>query len=341
MSGPSDIPAAIGLNLHSHLEGSVRPATAAQLAMSLGVPPPSVGWDAALHMGEPGTLTAFLGHVAHAYPLFRTREALYRLAWEAVEDAMLDGQAFLELRFGPATHAGPSMPLEAVVDAASSGIRDASRRTGLPAGLIVCALRHDDPDTNRAVAKAAAASAGLGVVGFDVAGDEHHFPSLAPLREPFAIAAAAGLGLTAHAAEAGPASAVREAVHLLGVSRVGHGSRIADDPELLRWAADTGICIEVCPTSNVLTAASQSFERHPVRAFLESGCRVVVGDDDPTTTGSRLSREMASLRERVGLDAVQLASIHATSIDMAFTDAATRAAIRARMMPDAAERPAT
>lgn len=331
MTRPTDAVPAVGLNLHSHLEGSVRPATAAELAQRFGVPAPADGWDAALQMAAPGTLTTFLAHVAHAYPLFGSADAVYRLVWEAVEDAMRDDQAFLELRFGPATHASPSLPLHAVVDAASSGLRDAARATGMPAGLIVCALRHHDPDTNREVARAAARFSGDGVVGFDVAGDELLFPSLEPMREPFAIAAAAGLGLTAHAAEAGPPSAVRDAVEMLGVSRIGHGSRVADDAELLRWAADAGICIEVCPTSNVLTGAAPSHDAHPVRAFVDAGCRVVVGDDDPTTTGSRLSSEMAGLTTRVGLSPLQVAAIQATAVEVAFADASTRAVIRSRL----------
>lgn len=285
-------------------------------------------------MAEPGTLTTFLAHVAHAYPLFRSPETLYRLVREAVEDAMSDGQAFLELRFGPATHASASMPLEAVMESATSGVRDAARETGMPAGLVVCALRHHDLETNRAVARAAAHYAGRGVVGFDVAGDELLFPSLQPMREPFGIAASAGLGLTAHAAEAGPADAARDAVELLGVSRIGHGSRIADDPEMLRWVAAAGICIEVCPTSNVLTGAVASHARHPVRAFLDAGCRVVMGDDDPTTIGSRLTAEFAALRDRVGLDASHVAAIQETSVEMAFVDASVRSAIRARQTPD-------
>ena len=96
----------------------------------------------------------------------------------------------------------------------------------------------------------------VAVVGLDVAGDELVYPSLVPYREPFRIAAAAGLGLTAHAAEAGPAAAVREAASLLGVRRIGHGSRAADDPAILAWSADHGITFEVCPSSNVLTGAA-------------------------------------------------------------------------------------
>ncbi len=89
------------------------------------------------------------------------------------------------------------------------------------------------------------------------------YPSLAPYREPYAIAAAAGLGLTAHAAEAGPAAAAVEAVETLGVTRIGHGSHIADDPATLAWAAGAGIAIEVCPTSNVLTGARPVDPRAP------------------------------------------------------------------------------
>ena len=324
-------PPAGGLNLHSHLEGSVRPETARELALLLDVPAPAEGWEAALRMTAPGSLTTFLAHVAHAYPLFRSPESVYRLVWEAVEDAERDGSAFLELRFGPATHARDSMPLEAVVEAACRAVTEASRDLRMPAGLIVCALRHHDDETNRAVARAAARFAGDGVVGFDVAGDELLFPSLEPMRAPFAIAGAAGLGLTAHAAEAGPPSAVRDAAEILGATRIGHGSLAIRDPELLRWAGAAGVCFEVCPTSNVLTGAASSYEDHPVRAFLDAGCRVVVGDDDPTTTGSPLSGELASLTERIGLDAGQVAGIHATSLDVAFASSAVREQILQRM----------
>ena len=135
----------------------------------------------------------------------------------------------------------------------------------MPAGLVACALRHHDPATNEEVARAAAARAGRGVVGFDVAGDELLFPSLEPMVRPFRIAAAAGLGLTAHAGEAGTAGYVRDAVERLGVRRIGHGIHAADSDGVIRWAADEGICFEQCPTSNVLTGAVHSYPAHPIR----------------------------------------------------------------------------
>ncbi len=320
----------VGLNLHTHLEGCVRAESAADLARTMDVPEPPGGWDAALRMKAPADLTVFLAHVAAAYPVLGAPDAMRRVAREAVEDAAADGCDFLEMRFGPATHARADFSIAQVIAAACEGLDDGRRATGLAVGLVVCLLRHSDDETNIAVARAAAAAAGQGVVGLDVAGDELRFPSLAPYREPYAIAAAAGLGLTAHAAEAAPAAAAREAVATLGVTRIGHGSHIADDPATLAWAAAEGIAIEVCPTSNVLTGAAPSVREHPLHAFLAAGCRVVLGDDNPINIGRRLADEEATLVEEGGLTAEQMRRIQLTSCDVAFTDESTRATLRER-----------
>jgi adenosine deaminase len=320
----------VGLNLHTHLEGWVRPDTAAELAREMGVRAPSRGWDDALRMRRPADLTVFLAHVAAAYPVLGAADSLRRVAREAVEDATADGCDYLEIRFGPATHVRPGLDLGAVIRAAVEGLAEGRAATGTPAGLVVCLLRHHDDETNLAVARAAAAAAGTGVVGLDVAGDELRFPALDRYREPFAIAAAAGLGLTAHAAEAGPAEAAVQAVTRLGVTRIGHGSQIADDPTTLAWAADEGVAIEVCITSNVLTGAARSVREHPVHAFLAAGCRVVLGDDNPINVGTRLAAEERRLVDEGGLTADALAKIHRIAVDVAFTDPSTRAALRER-----------
>ena len=320
----------MGLNLHTHLEGWVRPETAADLARSMGVPEPAGGWDDALQIRYPADLTVFLAHVAAAYPVLGSPDSLRRVAREAVEDAAADGCDYLEIRFGPATHVRPGFDLPAVIAATVEGLADGIAATGTPAGLVVCLLRHDDAETNLAVARAAASAAGKGVVGLDVAGDELVYPSIAPYREPYRIAAAAGLGLTAHAAEAGPAEAVIEAATMLGVRRIGHGSRAGDDAGVLAWAADHDITFEVCPTSNVLTGAAASLADHPLHAFLAAGCGVVLGDDDPITIGVRLSDEERRLVADGGLTAARLDAIHATSVEVAFVDESVRASLRER-----------
>jgi adenosine deaminase len=321
----------VGLNLHTHLEGWVRPATAAEIARETGVPAPVGGWDRALQMDAPGDLTVYLAHVAAAYPVLGSAEALRRVAREAVEDAASDGCDFLEMRFGPSTHRRPGFGVADVIAATCEGLADGSAATGLPSGLVVCLLRHDDDETNLAVARAAAAAAGAGVVGLDVAGDELLFSSIAPYRAPFAVAGAAGLGLTAHAAEAGPAESVIEAVEGLGVTRIGHGSRAADEPAILAWSADHGVTFEVCPTSNVLTGAARSVRDHPLHAFLAAGCQVVLGDDDPVTTGSTLAAEERLLVTDGGLSGEQVSAMHRTACEVVFADGSTRALLRERL----------
>jgi adenosine deaminase len=304
------------MNLHTHLEGRVRPGTAAELAAELGLAEPAGGWEAALRLDAPADLTTYLGKVAASFPFFSTPETLARVACEAVEDAAADGVTHLELRFGPATHVRSNQSERDVVRAACDGVREGMRRSGIGAGIVVAALRMKSDESNLAVARAAAESAGDGVVGFDLAGDESRRPQLSPFADSFAVARAAGLGLTCHAAEAGPAGAAREAVERFGVTRIGHGAHIVDDPEILRWAADSGVIVEVCPTSNWFTGAISRIEDHPVAVFVEAGVSIVLGDDNPIQTGSPLSREREVLRELIGAE--QLAELDRVSETAAF-----------------------
>ncbi|MBA2721142.1 MAG: adenosine deaminase [Chloroflexi bacterium] len=321
----------MGLNLHCHLEGCVRIATAADIAREHGIAEPAGGWEAALRMRTPADLTVFLAHVAAAYPVMGFADALRRIARESVEDGAAAGEDFLEIRFGPATHRRPDLPVEAVIGAVRDGLADGSRATGLPTGLVVCLLRHSDRETNLAVARAAAALAGDGVTGLDVAGDELRWPSNEAYVEPYRIAAAAGLGLTAHAAEASGAGAAREAAEWLGATRIGHGTHVADDPTILAWAVDHGLTFEVCATSNIYTGAAPSLREHPVHAFLAAGASVVLGNDNPITIDRTLADEERDLVGQGGLASDDLGAIHRGSIEVAFMDESVRARLRERL----------
>jgi adenosine deaminase len=312
------------LNLHSHLEGRVRPGTALELGRKLGLPEPGGGWARAMQLEGPSDLTCYLAKVSATYPFFADRDCLTRIAREAVEDAAADGEDYLELRFGPMSHAGHGMDVNAVIAAVCEGMAQGSAATGMAAGAVVCALRLHNPVDNEAVARAAAAFAGRGVVGFDLAGDEILYPDLAIMMPAFGIAKAAGLGLTCHAAEAGPASAAIDAVNRLGVTRIGHGTHIADDPAVMREIAARGIVVEVCPTSNWYTGGIGSIHEHPARRFHESGVPLVLGDDNPRQTGSLLSGERSILREVLGLDAAALAALDRTSVAAGFMEASVR-----------------
>ena len=319
------------INLHSHLEGRVRPSTAAELAVHLGLPEPEVGWQRAIALDAPGTLTQYLERVAATYPFFRSTASVRRIAREAVIDAASTGHDHLELRFGPATHADDERALDDIVRAACEGLREAAAEMGISVGLVLAALRHHDAETNELVARAAARAAGDGVVGFDLAGDELLFPALEPHTSAFDIARQAGLGITCHAAEAGPASAARQAVELLGASRIGHGAHIVDDPDVLAWCADHGVVVEICPTSNVYTGAIRSLPEHPEQAFRRAGVALVLGDDNPVQTGTDLRYERDLLATEFGWTADELAALDRTSVAAAFLEPGVRTRLQGQL----------
>jgi adenosine deaminase len=319
------------INLHSHLEGRVRPDTARELGAALGLPEPAGGWEEALQLPCPSNLTIYLAKVSATYPFFSRPDTLIRIAREAVEDAAADGGDYLELRFGPLSHVGGGMDLDAVIAAVCEGIAQGSQASGMASGAVVCSLRLHDAEANAGVARAAARFAGRGVVGFDLAGDEILFPDLGVHADAFAIARAAGLGLTCHAAEAGPAQAAIDAVDLLGVTRIGHGTHIADDPHVLREIAARGIVVEACPTSNWYTGGIADIGAHPAGHFHVHGVPLVLGDDNPRQTGSPLSAERRLLRDRLGFDAAALDALDRTSVAAGFMEPAVRDRLAARL----------
>ena len=319
------------IDLHSHLEGRVRPETAAELAAGLGIAPPAGGWERAIQLDGPADLTVYLAKVAVTYPFFGSPEAARRIAREAVEDGAAGGLDYLELRFGPATHASNEAGIDDVIAAVTEGMREGSAATGMPSGAVVAALRHHDRETNLAVARAAARAAGSGVVGFDLAGDELLFPDLRPHVDAFALARAAGLGITCHAAEAAPGPAAREAVELLGATRIGHGAHIVEHADTLHWAADSGVVVEICPTSNWYTGAISAIEQHPAPTFRDAGVRLVLGDDNPMQTRTGLREEREVLSGILGFSSADLAALDRVSVDAAFLEPAVRRDLAARL----------
>ncbi|MFF4243604.1 adenosine deaminase [Streptomyces sp. NPDC001822] len=319
------------INLHSHLEGRVRPATAAEIAARCGLPEPPQGWEKAIRLNGPADLTAYLARVSSTYPFFGSGDALARITREAVEDAAADGQDYLELRFGPASHTRDGFGLDDVIAAALDGLHDGIRATGMPADLVVATLRLHSPELNEEVARAAVRRAGDGVVGLDLAGDELIHPDIAPHAAAFAIARAGGLGVTCHAAEAGPGSAAQDAARLLGATRIGHGAHIVDDPAVTRWVAEQGLVVEICPTSNWYTGAISAVGRHPARRFIDAGIPLVLGDDNPEQTGSPLSAEAELLTGPLRFTTHERAALDATSLAAAFMDDSVRRDLLARL----------
>src|SRR5260370_40115845 len=156
----------MNLNLHSPLEGRLRPSTAAELALEAGVAPPPAGWEQALQLDGPANLTVYLAKVAAPSPFFRCPRHIARITCGAVEGAAADGADYLELRFGPATHVHMGFDMNSVMAAVCDGLAEGARRSGIHAGVRIQALRHHAEEPTMQVEPAATRFEGRGVVRF-------------------------------------------------------------------------------------------------------------------------------------------------------------------------------
>ena len=313
--------------LHEHLDGGLRPQTLLELCrqQTLAVPATDAGGLAAWMQANAnsGSLERYLNGFALTVEAMASIAACERVAFEAAEDARLDGCVLAEFRMAPLLLESHGIGGEAVVEALIRGLA----RSALPCGLIVCAMRTDAPEQTRRSARLAARYQGRGVIGFDLAGAERGYPP-AMHAEAFAIVRDAGLGITCHAGEADDGSRVLEAA-ALGATRIGHGVKIMEAPtpeQRATWldeARRLDLHFEVCPTSNVHTGTVSSLAAHPLRAMAEAGLSVSVSTDNRLMSGVTLSGELQAVHAQNGVTVARLGRM-------------MREAARASFLPEAA-----
>jgi adenosine deaminase len=303
--------------LHQHLDGSVRPATAVELADAIGMP--LTLDEATRRMVAPERCTdqaELLTFFDLPIALLQTAEALERVTTELVADLAADGVRYAEIRWAPRLHLERGLSVAAVIDAVVAGVSAGTAETGAPAVvLIVTAMRSHPPAANAELARAAG-SAGMPVVGFDLAGPEAAWPA-PPHAVSFVAARESGLALTAHAGEVPGAQRVRDVLDL-GVRRVAHGVAAAEDAALLDLLRARDITLDLCPTSNVQTRAVGSLAEHPLADLHRSGVSVTISTDDLTVTGTSLSHELARTAEALNLSPEELSAIATNAFERAF-----------------------
>ena len=327
-----DLPKAL---LHEHLDGGLRPQTLLDLCRARGVSVPASDADALarwMHVNaNSGSLEVYLRGFAITIAAMATQAACERVAYEAAEDARADGCVLAEFRMAPLLLEPHGLSGEAVVEAVLAGLA----RSPLPCGLIVCGMRTDNPADTLRSARLAARYRDKGVIGFDLAGAERHFPPSGHVAA-LEVAREAGLGLTCHAGESDRGERVLEAAGL-GATRIGHGINIVrgDTPEQsAQWVArarDLGLHFEVCPSSNVHTGAVSSLEVHPIRDMIEAGLSVSCSTDNRLMSGVTLSAELAALHARTGLTHMQLAGLMRAAVGASFLPRAARDAAMAEL----------
>jgi adenosine deaminase len=281
-------------DLHRHLDGSLRPATLAELAARAGL---TVPVDLAFSPGM--GLDAALSRFRFTLSLLQDPAAVTRIAAEMCEDAAAEGVTTLEIRFAPQLHGGAR--LEAIVDAAIEGI--AGR-----AGLILCGLYGEPVEVLHSLVAIGATR--VGVVGIDLAGGPApgHAVRLGDYASAFERAADRGLGRTVHAAEGRPVEEIRIAIEALFAQRIGHGTTLLDDPSIVDLVVERGVVIEACPTSNVHTGVIARVEDHPLPRWLDAGVRACVCADNTLLSATDAREELRRAAGIPGMDAGKIAA---------------------------------
>jgi adenosine deaminase len=330
-------------DLHVHLDGSLRPSTLIDLALEYDRMLPAHDEQTLadyMRVDDARDLVDYLKRFDTTLAVMQWAPALERIAYELVIDAAAENVRYVETRFSPVLNTREGLTMHGVVEAALLGLRRAERETGVRANVIICALRHMNPDTSLSLARVAADFKGRGVVAFDLAGPERGFPPSAH-RDAFRFAARANLGITVHAGEAfGPAS-IREAIHECRANRIGHGTRLFEDPDLMAYVRDFRVPVEICLTSNVQTRVAETFDAHPVRRFFDAGVVTTLNTDNRLMSGTTVTDEFLRAHEHLGFSFDELARIALMGFESAFLPwsekqqllSAARAAIREAALP--------
>lgn len=270
------------IDLHRHLEGSVRFATFVELAREIGIDLPRAELRRRTSMkGEKPGFLRFLSKFELYRGLYPSRDWIERVAFEAAEDAKKDGVVYLELRFSP-THFGRRMGAKG--EDVAEWVARGARRAKMDIGFIATfgrdyGVKGNEP-TTRAV-RGTDVFSGLDLAGNEAVSARPFVPLFKKLKLP----------VTIHAGEAGGPENVREAIEKFGAERIGHGVMVLKDPKVVALARRLKVHFEVCPTSEIQTGAAKSWDRHPGLRLLRKGLQVSLNTDDPSICGVRVSDE--------------------------------------------------
>jgi adenosine deaminase len=334
------------IDLHRHLDGSVRLETILDLGHKHNLPLPandveglrphvqvveSAPGDAAL----PGVM-AFIAKFEWMTRILVDYDACRRVAYENIQDALGEGIDYIELRFSPwfmaeAQHLDPAGVIEAVIDGVQAGTHDFDVR----AGLVGILSRTYGPDT---------AWQELGsllryrdhLVALDLAGDEARWPGKQFVSH-FRRARDVGWQITIHAGEAAGPESIWQAIRGLGATRIGHAVAAIHDPALMDYMAEHQIAIESSLTSNVQTSTVPDYASHPIRQFVERGLLVTLNTDDPGISGIDLRHEYQVAAPAAGLTAEQIHHVQRNALAAAFLPEEKREALLTRSTARAAQ----
>ena len=312
------------VELHLHLEGSVRPETLRELARRKGwlrrAGTAYWIWRRTRQSFRYGSFQEFLVSFGAATLLLETPQDYALATTRLLEWLKAQNVKYAEVTFSAGVVLWKKQSVEAVFNAVSEAAEEAQGRLGLRVNWIFDAVRHFGVEHVRQVLEWAVRFRARGVVALGIGGDEARGPAEL-FREIYREAREAGLHLTAHAGETVGPESIRQAVELLGAERIGHGLTAVRDPEVMALLRDRRIPLEVCLTSNLATGLLRRLEDHPLRQFLESGLIVTLNSDDPAMFGTSLEGEFALAAKHFALTREEIVRLCENAIRATFLPA--------------------
>ncbi len=318
------------VELHDHLDGGLRPSTIIELAEKEGIKLPSndpVELARWFHRGaNRKSLALYLEGFSITVSVMQKKDALKRIAREAIIDRAEENIVYTEIRFAPTLCTEKGLNLEEVVESVLEGLEEGSAETGTVYGLILCAMR--DRKDSLEIAELSVAFRSRGVVGFDIAGDEYGHPPKRHI-EAFEFIRNKNFNITIHAGEAFGIESIWQAIQVCGAHRIGHATRLIEDMTvndskimkmgtLSHFIRNRRIPLEICLSSNIQTGAAETIESHPFNIFYQNGFRVFLCTDNRLMSNTSLTREIAVASSAFSLDLRDIEKLTVNAMKSAF-----------------------
>lgn len=309
------------IDLHCHLDGSVRPQTFIDLAHQQNLPLPSEDINKIKSlMVAPETcqnLDEYLMRFELPLSVMQTETGIERISFEVFEDAARENVKYLEVRFGPLLHLQQGLTLDQVIGSAIKGMKKAEKLYDIKGNFILSILRTMPKDRINEVIDAGAKYLNNGVVAFDLAGSElsgfcHEFVPYAQ------YAIEKGYRVTIHAGEQGDGQNVHDAVSLLGAERIGHGIHIKGHAKAYDLVKSEAVALETCPSSNIQTKAVDDLSSHPIKAFYKDGVLITINTDNRTVSNTTMTDEVRKVVEEFNLSRKDYFEIYKVSVEHSF-----------------------
>lgn len=319
------------IELHCHLDGSIRPSTIIDLAKKEGLEIPSTEISEIIdYVKAPEScksLDEYLERFQLPIQVMQSKENLKRVAFELMEDSALDNVKYIEIRFAPTLHTNKGLTLEEIIQSVLEGMKKAESKYNIHGNLILSCMRHLGAESASKTIDAGRNFLGKGVVAVDLAGGENRDFAKEYIEE-FKKAKDYGYRITIHAGETAIGENVKDAIELLSAERIGHGIYSRQCREAYELVKKLGITLEMCPTSNVQTKAVNKYEDHPLRNYFNEGIKVTINTDNMTVSDTSMSKEVEVMTKVQKLSEEELKTIYLNSVEASFASEDIKSKLR-------------